>query len=75
MYRIKNVIHLRTFLQFSSFGQSKSKCRFLLKLPILALRGRGVVVIVSANRTEERGLKSRQGIRFYEIYTYIALLL
>jgi hypothetical protein len=35
----------------------------------------GVVVIVSANRTEDRGLESRQGLRLLGLYTYIAMLL
>jgi hypothetical protein len=32
---------------------------------------RGVVVIVSANGTADRGFESRQGVRFLGVYTYL----
>jgi hypothetical protein len=38
------------------------------KLALLPWR-RGVVVIVSSNRTEDRGFKSRQGFKVVGLYT------
>jgi hypothetical protein len=35
---------------------------------------RGVMVIVYANGTEERGFESRQGVRVLGLHTYIAML-
>jgi hypothetical protein len=36
---------------------------------------RGIVVIASANRTEDPGFESRQGVMFLGLYAYIAVLL
>jgi hypothetical protein len=34
----------------------------------------GVVVTLSANRTEDRGFESRQGVSFLELDMYIAIM-
>jgi hypothetical protein len=60
--------NLRLKIRTALLSQRLIMALVFKKLALLPWR-RGVVVIVSSNRTEDRGFKSRQGFKVVGLYT------